>query len=407
MIPCAAAKGKITTAEWLVMLYADGDTGEYDGVQWAVIQNIEEIKSATFNKLVRIVAQIDITDNWDEIGGDWEGGDNGDARRYEVYPRSVSLADNTLGEVNMGHPDTLSDFVVWAIESFPAYKYAVIFMDHGEGWNGVCRDASHSDDMLDMDDLDTAFSDISTATGKSIDLVGFDACLMQHMSVAYQLKEHADVMVASEGPGYYWSEEGYEGMWPYDTIIQGLGNDPWMDAESLGTLIVQEYGIFFETVTWDDEWYSDTTMSAIRLSEVDTATYYIDILGTGLWAALDYPDWVVEIEDCIDATQFYSRFKNSPYLDLYDFVEEILNSSITSRTVRRSAWYLIDTIDYDLLVAEWHNTGGYWPADDSHGIGVYLPYVDYQYDPAFGDTDFCTIGAPYWWTFIVEFNALQ
>ena len=41
-----------------------------------------------------------------------------------------------LGEVNMASGDSLVDFVTWAVENYPADKYALILSDHGMGWPG-------------------------------------------------------------------------------------------------------------------------------------------------------------------------------------------------------------------------------------------------------------------------------
>ena len=52
--------------------------------------------------------------------------------------RSEELAD--LGEVNMSDGKTLVDFVTWAMENYPADKYALILSDHGMGWPGGWSD---------------------------------------------------------------------------------------------------------------------------------------------------------------------------------------------------------------------------------------------------------------------------
>ena len=45
-----------------------------------------------------------------------------------------------LGEVNMADGQTLVDFVKWAMENYPADKYALILSDHGMGWPGGWSD---------------------------------------------------------------------------------------------------------------------------------------------------------------------------------------------------------------------------------------------------------------------------
>ena len=60
-----------------------------------------------------------------------------------------------LGEKNMGLPSTLSDFLVWGIQSYPAEKYVLVLWNHGSGINGYGND-DVSNDHLTLDELKTA-----------------------------------------------------------------------------------------------------------------------------------------------------------------------------------------------------------------------------------------------------------
>jgi len=391
-------------SEWVVMLYADGDTGPDDAIQDAVIENLDEVMSVSLPNNVKVIVQVDITETWTHIGGDWQPADNSNARRYRLISGEAALLDNTLGEVNMGDPNTLSSFVTWAIQAYPSNRYALVLMDHGMGWWGVCEDASANDDRLDMHDLGTAFDSISTSTGKTIDLVGFDACLMQYIGVAYELMYHADVMVASESRGYCNPDEDDEGMWPYDSIMAELAANPLMDAEALGSIIVQEYGEFYETVTWDDPECSDTTISAIRMSEVGRMSDWINYFAMGLQDLL--PSYHSDLRNCREITQSFVVYSRTPFIDLYDFCDKIEESEYIpmTRTLYRAFSLIRYSIDYELVIASWHNVGGLLPVDNAHGIGIYLPYGGYHYDAAYGDIDFSLNGAPEWWDFLVAFN---
>ena len=44
------------------------------------------------------------------------------------------------GELNMGDPQTLADFINWAKTTYPAEHYALIIVDHGTGISGVAED---------------------------------------------------------------------------------------------------------------------------------------------------------------------------------------------------------------------------------------------------------------------------
>ncbi|MBW1675421.1 MAG: hypothetical protein JRF30_01090 [Deltaproteobacteria bacterium] len=65
-----------------------------------------------------------------------------------------------------------------------------------------------SGDALDNQELKNVLSGVSQRIGRKIDILGLDACLMNMIEVAYQLKDCVQVMVGSE------EEEPFDG-WPY------------------------------------------------------------------------------------------------------------------------------------------------------------------------------------------------
>ncbi len=62
----------------------------------------------------------------------------------------------------MSDGKTLVDFVTWAMESYPADKYALILSDHGMGWPGGWSDptsrAQHPGDCRWLQPRATSFS---------------------------------------------------------------------------------------------------------------------------------------------------------------------------------------------------------------------------------------------------------
>lgn len=93
-------------------------------------------------------------------------------------------------EINMSAPVTLVDFVKNSTQDFPAEHYALILWNHGLGFRGVCYDNDLTDE-LNMTELESALSKIENDTGVTFDLIGFDACLMGELEVAYQVKDYA------------------------------------------------------------------------------------------------------------------------------------------------------------------------------------------------------------------------
>ena len=83
-----------------------------------------------------------------------------------------------------------------------------------------------SRDFLDNLELKRVFDGLD-----KIDIIGFDACLMGMMEVAYQLKEHAEIVVGSEElePGKGWD---------YEAIVSYLVKYPTATNEDISKEII-------------------------------------------------------------------------------------------------------------------------------------------------------------------------
>ncbi len=229
--------------EWTFMVYLDGDNNlEGDG-----IDDFLEMASVGSSSDVKIVVLFDRIPGESSSYGDWT-----DTRRGLVSKNDVPSDGNdgkpawgtSVGEENMGDPQTLIDFVEWGMQNYPASMYAVILWNHGGGWRlrrgeeelllkAVCWDDTDGGDRLSMRELRGALDTIETDEEEP-NLVGFDACLMGMVEVAYEIRQHGSVMVGSENTE---PEDG----WPYNTILDDLVDDPTMRAAELGSTIVTRY----------------------------------------------------------------------------------------------------------------------------------------------------------------------
>lgn len=114
---------------------------------------------------------------------------------------------------SMADPETLSDFIRWGAENYPAKKYALVLWDHGTGAvNGLLIDELFDGDTLRLDELKSALE----GGGVHFEAMLFDACLMANLETACAIDEHANWMIASEelvaGKGsamYSWLQQMY------------------------------------------------------------------------------------------------------------------------------------------------------------------------------------------------------
>ena len=98
--------------------------------------------------------------------------------------------------VSMGISDTLSTFLDYVYEKYPAKKFDMIFWNHGLGAMGVEQDEI-ANDYLSIQELDNAFTN-SKFANKKLELTIFYNCLSSNLHIANIMSKYSDYMVASE-----------------------------------------------------------------------------------------------------------------------------------------------------------------------------------------------------------------
>ncbi len=350
-------------AHWTLLVYLDGD----NDLESAGIDDFLEMSSVGSSNDVNIVALFDRAPGYASSHGDWT-----DTRRFHIAPGMAPWGYNgeSIGEANMGDPQTLVDFVQWGIANYPADRYAVVLWDHGSGWRlrspgqptlkDVAYDETDGGDAIEMPELLSAMDTLSNGGTEPLDLVGFDACLMGMIEVDNQLIPYADVRVGSE------ETEPVDG-WPYDTILSALQGHPSMSASQLGTVVVDEY-----FASYSDDW----TLSAVDLhSPYNTLSTAVDALAGALINGR--ASHHAEIAIARDSAQ---AFYFPTYIDLYDFAHR-LNQHVNDAAINAAATGVMDAVN-GAVIHEQHGIG--WPG--AHGISIYFPASESGYDGHYDGT---------------------
>ena len=149
--------------------------------------------------------------------------ENGPASLNYIEPYKINKLKD-LGELDMGDYNEFIKFVKFVKENYPAKHYAISIWNHGSGWKdkneaasvlkGISYDNS-SNNHITTNDLTVAMKEANKILGKKIDVLCFDACLMQMVEVAYAIKDNVDYLVASE------ETEPGKGA-PYDDILKNV-----------------------------------------------------------------------------------------------------------------------------------------------------------------------------------------
>jgi Clostripain family/Bacterial pre-peptidase C-terminal domain len=235
------------TAAWTVMVYLDAD----NDLEAAGIDDFLEMASIGSTSDINVVVQFDRASGYDTRFDDWT-----DTRRGLVRfgDSPTQFWGTGLGEVAMDRQNSLNSFVNWGMSNYQANNYALIIWNHGGGYTGIASDASsgNSNNCLELKEVSGALSNLPD----TIDILGADACLMGMTEFAYQIRNNASILVASEEliPGTGWN---------YNTILSDLTANPWMGANQLSNTIVQRYEQQYRV-----DGSAGETLSAINLVEL-------------------------------------------------------------------------------------------------------------------------------------------
>lgn len=159
---------------------------------------------------------------------------NTSMQRFVNIDGDIDLVDE-VRDGNMGDPDTLSEFVSWGVENYPAKHMGLVLWNHGGGSiSGVCFDEKNNNDSLSLREIDRALNSVYDQMTDKFEFIGFDACLMSTLETANILVPYARYMFASEE-----TEPG--GGWNYCDIMNYLAENPDADGVELGKMQCESY----------------------------------------------------------------------------------------------------------------------------------------------------------------------
>lgn len=341
--------------DWTVLMYIAGDN-DLEPYAAQMMLDLEDKCGSTEN--MNVVAQLGRMDQGSlkklyqgqdrkyeptNIDGDWGG-----IRRYHVTQQERTEENKTkilsecLGQTDdkrMSDATTLADFLVWGMKKYPAKHTMVVLADHGGGFLGAfTSDASASGHgIMKPDQIASAFKIAETATGKKPEVVDMVACLMATSEVAYQMKDRAKYLLASE-------EIGTTASFDYGPIIAG------MDAASEKGKAIAPKALVREIVHhYDDKPEAFKTKSAIDLAKMEgvknSVKELVDALKTGK----------VPVEDIAAAIGDAQKFgiTDTAIYPFYDQIHDLKalatnladSKEIKDRRVRAAARDVMESID--------------------------------------------------------------
>ena len=348
--------------EWTIMIYDDGD----NNLEYYSWENLENMENVTLNQNIHVVMQYD---PYDDCPGTYRYYITGEAERGTSYPYYPDDIVEIMDEQDMADPSVLTDFINWSTLHYPAEHYVLILRNHGGGWR---EEILNNKGIIWDDTNDSFFTMAELAQGldganEHIDILGFDACGMQMLEVAYTIKEGLsdvpDYLVASEGVG--WTP-----VWPYGDILDLLTNTPTTEETVLCQAIVDGY---ISNLAGNPNYPA-------TLSVLDLSVGNILLTMNAFANALISSTFSSEIENARTSAQSYYGHENE-HKDLYDFASRIYSNVTDCQSEAQAVMDLVD----NLVIYEDHANNG---VDDSHGLAIFLPDNPGFYDDYYNSLQF-------------------
>ena len=331
--------------ETTVYMYLIGSNLE-DAIGSASI-NLAQIKDATAaGPNLKFIIEAGGTDRWFT-----DGFKNRKTARYMIKDGKVTLLETLPDDTCMSKEGTLEKFLKWANKEYPSDRKMLFFWDHGGGLAGYgVDDLNPREDqkMLSMPEIVQALE----AAGGKYDVIGFDACLMQTMEVAFALEPYADYLLGSE------ETEPNSGMY-YTAAFSKLAKEPDLDTVKFGAMMCASYDESNEILQKGQQAGYTMSMTELRYMPEAARAFisYLDKLDRQFSSDKD------SFMNMSMARSKAYEFQMEDQIDLIDFVNQ---SDITNAEKN----LIISKVNRAIVVRS--------SASASHinGLAAYMPYDD-------------------------------
>ena len=254
---CEVTVTEFKADKYTIMLYVCGSNLESDGgCARDDLQEILQVRAQQPDDINIIV----------ETGGctSWymPGVSTGELGRFEIdsacsatQMRKITAVE----EASMGDPATLTDFMNWGFENYPAEKYGLLLWNHGGSMDGCCFDDLYDSDSLTSGEVDQAVSSARSTSGitDKLDFIAYDACLMAVQDIAEMNSHNFKYQLSSQ-------ESEWSGGYDYDKCMPTLYADPDDTAAFL-----TKVGETFMDEQEKEQKHYDQTQSVLDLSYMD------------------------------------------------------------------------------------------------------------------------------------------
>ena len=278
------------------------------------------------------------------------GMEDGSYARYQVNDGKIEKVLDLDPTTCMTEKESLSDFIRWTKDNYPADRYMLVLWDHGGGLTygygyEQLNKRADGDNSMPTGEIAEAVKD----GGVQFDLIGFDTCLMQDFDLAYRLEPYADYFLASEE-----SESGFG--WNYTLGFSELAKNPGLSTEEFGTYMISSFDPY-NAIMKDGNADTESTLSLLDMTYVIPAHKKLDTLFASEKIAIgEDPDNYANIS--IAASGAYT-FQGSLQVDLIDYLDRLAGMDYDNEILTDEQYKdLIDSIKACVVVRNANSGAG-------------------------------------------------
>ena len=339
-------------AAWTVMIYLCGT--DLESKNGMAAENLLEISKTLANQQVNVLIETGGAKAWstkEKLGFDIA---TDRLQRYKYDENGFTLVEERPLS-NMAQTETLTEFIRWGQENYPADRYMLTIWDHGAGsMEGVILDELHNSAVMSLEDLGRALDDANVP----LELLFMDTCLMATIETCAVVDGQTRYLVASEEtvPGYGGNYKGW---------LQYLFDNPECDSARLGRVICDTVQ---QKYAEQGAGAADTvTMSVIDLKKMDAVYTAFDDMFAEAGSLLQNVNAFSEFAVAISRSETYYT---SEMRDIADMASRASGHGISTETAKR----LVNAVDDAVVYAVKGATHSY-----SHGISFYYAPTGSKY----------------------------
>ena len=393
---------------WSFLVYMDGD----NDLEEYAIEDFNELENGLFGAIqsgntditanLDIIVLIDRNERYSEAPTETGGSGWSDARLYQINPDNNSILFNSerlddgtdqpghianIGEIDMADSSTLSWFLDYCRTNFAAEYTALVLWNHGGGAapripedgfspEAISWDEDSGNDALFIDEVQQALADNFSAAD-TLDIIGFDACLMQNIENAYELRDLADYMLGS------MNTIQIEG-WDYRAVFSKMRfskDESNLTPLTMGSHILTTYKEYIENNYPDN----GETISLLDLDNIFELKTAVDGLGTDL-ARFSRREPFEQIRE--STIHYYSTEHDSlknPYYDLGHLLDNIILSGGFPEEVKERSGEARNALSAAVVLAfadDGNGQSGYFGtgSDPARGVSIFISRGNLEFD---------------------------